>query len=89
MTATGSRTVTVRLEAVRFTHTSSRLSRLRCIACGSPLTVHQPEEGQPRRLLGTCDGCGRWHLLDCEPGPGRSVMVLLPEAQVLRGPAPA
>jgi hypothetical protein len=32
-----------------------------------------------QRLLGTCDDCGRWHLIDCDG----SVLVLLPDMDAL------
>lgn len=51
-----------------------------CLACGEPLTLHQPDVNAPERLLGTCDDCGAWHLIDTD----RAVTVLLPNADGLR-----
>ena len=50
-----------------------------CLGCGSALELHQPDGNAPERLLGTCDACGAWHLLDCDG----SVVVLLPDATAL------
>lgn len=51
-----------------------------CLACGDHLLIHQPDPESPERLLGTCDTCGSWHIMDCD----RSVTVLLPDADALR-----
>jgi hypothetical protein len=53
-----------------------------CLGCGSALQLHQPDGDAPQRLLGTCDCCGGWHLIDCD----ESVVVLLPEATALCDP---
>jgi hypothetical protein len=47
-----------------------------CTLCGSPLALHQPDPGQPERLLGICDECRTWFLIDEQteliaPLPGR------------------
>ena len=42
--------------------------------------IHQPDINAPERLLGTCDDCGSWHLIDQD----RAVTVLLPDADGLR-----
>jgi hypothetical protein len=51
-----------------------------CLGCESPLELHQPDGNAPHRLLGTCDICGCWHLIDCDG----AVIVLLPDATELR-----
>ena len=51
-------------------------SEAHCLGCGSSLALHQPDGDAPQRLLGTCDRCGRWHLIDCDG----SFVVLLPAA---------
>ncbi len=51
-----------------------------CLACGELLLIHQPDINAPERLLGTCDTCGAWHVIDCD----RAVMVLLPDTDGLR-----
>jgi hypothetical protein len=51
-----------------------------CLACGESLVLHQPDVNAPERLLGTCDDCGAWHLIDAE----RGMTVLLPDADGLR-----
>ncbi len=51
-----------------------------CLVCGELLSLHQPEINSPERLLGTCDACGSWHLVDLD----RAITVLLPDADGLR-----
>lgn len=34
-----------------------------CIQCPDPLELHQPDPGQPARLLGICLSCGLWYLI--------------------------
>ena len=54
-------------------------SEILCARCHDPLERHQPDESQPDRLLGTCEGCGTWYLLDLL----NSVMITLPDAETL------
>jgi uncharacterized protein YbaR (Trm112 family) len=55
-------------------------SRIDCLAgtscpcCPDNLVVHQPDPEMPDRLLGTCEECKSWYLIDAESG----VMALLP-----------
>ena len=53
----------------------------RCPKCQSHMELHQPDPGLPERLLGTCEGCNAWHLIDV----ARGVMVLLPVEESLAG----
>ena len=39
-----------------------------CLHCSSPLTLHQPDAESPDRLLGVCEGCKHWYLVDLLPG---------------------
>ena len=55
-----------------------------CLGCGAPLEIHQPDAAEPRWFVGTCDGCGRWYLLDWVPGSGEGLMLLLPTYEELR-----
>jgi hypothetical protein len=50
-----------------------------CLACGDLLVIHQPDINTPERLLGTCDSCGAWHLVDLD----RAATVLLPDVDQL------
>jgi hypothetical protein len=54
--------------------------RVRCPACRDHLFLHQPDEECPDRLLGTCDECRAWFLIDA----AGKVMVRLPDEAELR-----
>lgn len=40
------------------------LSAVVCPDCCRPLTLHQPDERLPDRLIGTCDTCPSWFLIE-------------------------
>ena len=40
----------------------------RCQECESTLRLHQPDTELPDRLLGTCDDCKSWFLIDVARG---------------------
>jgi len=54
-----------------------------CLNCGEHLDQIQPETQLPERLVGSCDHCGRWYLLDWDPGSLKGLMVLLPSHEEL------
>ncbi len=51
-----------------------------CSRCHEPLTLHQPDVDMPEQMLGTCDECKSWYLIDKAGG----IMSLLPEERTLR-----
>lgn len=53
-----------------------------CPVCSHDLDIHQPDEGSPERLLGTCPECGSWFLID----PDLGQILLLPDARARFGP---
>ena len=56
-----------------------------CPECQAPIDLHQPEESQPTRLLGTCSECSRWFLLiEMEDSCSRTFLVELPCADKIR-----
>ena len=64
-------------------------SVLACLSCQKPLDIHQPDAGLPERMLATCPVCRAWHLIDCGPGPGDTVIVLLPDCAPFHQPPPS
>ena len=50
-----------------------------CARCQTELVRHQPDDEHPERLLGTCEGCGAWYLIDADAG----VMFALPDVKTL------
>lgn len=53
-------------------------------ACGHPLELHQPDSGNPDRLLGTCPNCGTWYILDEIGDNRRTVRTRVPGASEVR-----
>ena len=48
-----------------------------------PSDRHQPDENQPCKLLGTCDTCKTWYIIDLVA----SVMIALPDGAESSGRA--
>ena len=62
-------------------HDGEGTAPLRCPVCRRPLTLHQPDPNWPDRLVGTCEGCRTWLLIDAAAG----VMARLPGEEEFRG----
>jgi hypothetical protein len=56
----------------------------RCRTCGSVLALHQPDEKTPEHLLGTCDGCGDWFLIEVTRGGAEAFLFDLPNVALIR-----
>src|SRR4051794_13177290 len=56
--------VDVRVSVIGLALDDTPLTEFECLSCGHPLSVHQPENGFPERLLGTCESCHNWYLWD-------------------------
>lgn len=85
------RVLTLRLAATDVPACPDEHAQACCLHCEEALTLHQPEPEAPRRLLGICEACGNWYLLDWSVGEGDGLMVLLPgpddlSARFLAGP---
>ena len=72
------------LYVLRFSTQPEDLDGGRCLACDVYLELHQPDAQVPERLLGTCEACGRWYVIDRVSGTDESVMTLLPEGVSIR-----
>jgi len=57
---------------------------LKCLNCSSELSLHQPDVNSPERLLGVCEACNYWYLIDIVPDLTHGVMVMLPDVEVVR-----
>jgi hypothetical protein len=73
------RTGALTLTMVRFSTLLENSGGGRCITCDVDLDLHQPDIGSPDRLVGICEACGRWFVIDLIPGTDEAVMVLLPD----------
>jgi hypothetical protein len=56
-----------------------------CMECDSSVEIHQPDSELPDRMLGTCEQCQTWYLLECDPDAGQAALILLPDSSLLRG----
>jgi len=71
--------VLIELTMHRFSTAPGDIDEGCCLACDKYLDLHQPDVGSPDRLVGICEQCGRWYLIDVTPETDEAVMVLLPE----------
>lgn len=55
-----------------------------CLHCSSRLSLHQLDPESPDRLLGACEACKHWYLVDLVPGVGEGLLVGLPGGEVIR-----
>ena len=49
-----------------------------------PLSLSQPDLDSPERLLGACERCKDWFLIDLIPGQTEALLWRLPEFEVIR-----
>ncbi len=80
--ASGSPMTSIRLtfDVIRSQFDSDEPWAITCPGCQSCLEIHQPDEGLPARLLGTCPSCFAWYLV----AAAASIMVRLPDEDDLR-----
>ncbi len=56
-----------------------------CPDCLLQFNLIQPDENDPSRLVGTCDGCGAWvYLVEMEADWRKYIMVELPTGKALQ-----
>jgi hypothetical protein len=73
--------VFVAMDLIRLPFRYDDPSNIRCGKCFEELDRHQLDIELPSRMLGTCESCKAWYLIDLEEG----LMVLLPDEGDLRG----
>ncbi|SIO66062.1 hypothetical protein SAMN05444166_7944 [Singulisphaera sp. GP187] len=73
--------VFVAMDLVRLPLRFDECLDIHCEKCDEELERHQLDIELPGRMLGTCELCKAWYLIDLEGG----VMVLLPDESDLRG----
>lgn len=72
--------VFVAMDLIHLPFRSDAISSIRCTKCYSMLERHQLDTELPSRMLGTCESCKAWYLIDVE----EALMVLLPDERDLR-----
>ena len=78
------RTVVANLDIIPFAAPPGALAWVACAACSEPLGLHQPDPQAPDRLLGICQACNGWFLIEMLPEPAEAMMILLPKSDWLR-----
>jgi hypothetical protein len=68
------------LDLIRLDSGATRLRSVECPTCGGTLSLHQPDEVSPDRLLAVCEGCQSWLLIDV----AEAIMVRLPDRRTIR-----
>jgi hypothetical protein len=76
--------VSAKLDLLHFPAPPEDAIRACCLHCSSPLTVHQPDKESPERLLGVCEKCKHWFLIDLPLVMSEGIMVRLPDTEVIR-----
>jgi len=80
MNPNATRRVPAVLDVILFSAPWGALDWVRCLLCSGPLNLMQPDNDCPERLVGVCEVCGRWALIEMAAGDSDAVMILLPEA---------
>ncbi len=73
-----------RLVVLPFAEPPGDLSWICCVHCGEALDLQQPNAQVPDRLLGICEGCSLWFLIELVTERSEVMMVQLPEGRSLR-----
>jgi hypothetical protein len=73
--------VFVAMDLIRLPIRFEEPSNVLCTRCYSALERHQLDVELPSRIVGSCESCKAWYLIDLEEG----LMVLLPDERDLRG----
>jgi hypothetical protein len=76
--------VSAPLDVLHFPTATENPNGPSCLNCSSRLSLSQPDMELPERLLGICEQCKRWFLIDMVSDQGEGTMVRLPEAHVIR-----
>jgi hypothetical protein len=72
------------LEVFHFLAPVEHPVRPNCLNCSLPLSLSQPDINAPERLLGVCEQCKRWFLIDVLRDMPEGFLFRLPDARVIR-----
>lgn len=76
--------VSAELDVLRFPTAMEHPIGARCLNCSSPLSLSQPDLDSPGRLLGVCEKCKHWFLIDLIPDQTEAVLWRLPDIEMIR-----
>ena len=76
--------ISLALDRIHPSRVSDDAAGMACPRCHACLSIHQPDQELPDRLLGTCDECRTWFLINAASG----VIVQLPSEEELKRAQP-
>jgi hypothetical protein len=76
--------IVAHLDVLRFPTSHNNIDGTCCLNCSWQLSLSQPDSELPDRLIGVCERCKHWFLIDLIPESGEGIMSKLPESQVIR-----
>jgi hypothetical protein len=76
--------VSADLDLLRFPAVVEHPVSADCLNCSLPLSLSQPDFNSPERLLGICERCKHWFLIDLIPDLTEGVLSRLPDIEVIR-----
>jgi hypothetical protein len=76
--------VSADLDLLRFPAAVEHPVSAHCLNCSLPLSLCQPDLNSPERLLGICERCKHWFLIDLIPDLTEGVLSRLPDIEVIR-----
>jgi hypothetical protein len=76
--------VSADLDVLHFPAAIERHVSAHCLNCSLPLSLSQPDLNSPGRLLGVCEQCKHWFLLDLIPNRTEGILWRLPDIEVIR-----
>jgi len=76
--------VSAELDVLRFPSAVQHRIGAHCLKCSLPLSLFQPDLSAPERLLGVCERCKHWFLVDLIPDLTEGVLSRLPDIEVIR-----
>jgi hypothetical protein len=76
--------VSTELDVLCFPRAVDHHPRAYCLHCGSLLSLSQPDLGSPDRLLGVCERCKHWFIIDLIADRSEGLLCRLPDTQVIR-----
>ncbi len=76
--------VSADLDVLRFPAAVERPVKAHCLNCSLPLSLSQPDLNSPERLLGVCEQCTHWFLIDLIADHSEGLLCRLPDIEVIR-----
>ena len=72
------------LDVLRFPTAVDHPVTAHCLNCSLPLSLSQPDLDSPDRLLGVCEQCKHWFLIDLIAGQTEGLLWRLPDTELIQ-----